>query len=71
MALHARKNYDGHFTVFSFTTGYKAAFGTPDLDSGEGRSQLLKLQVYPKIKDALINAMITEKDFYLNMEQEA
>lgn len=70
MALHARKHCDGHFTVFSFTAGYKAAFGTPNLDTGEGRSQLLRLQECPRIKDALVNALLTEDDFYETLANE-
>jgi hypothetical protein len=65
MALHARKHHDGHFTVFSFTTGYKAAFGTPDLDiAGAGRVQLQKIEPQKKLKDSLVQALSDEKDFY-------
>jgi len=28
----ANKDYDGHFTIFKFTTGYKVVFGTPGMD---------------------------------------
>ena len=64
MALHARKKHDGHFSVFSFTTGYKAAFGTPDMDSGGGRVQLLKIKSHSRIKDALVESLALEKTFF-------
>lgn len=27
-------DYGGHLTILKFTTGWKAMFGTPDLDTG-------------------------------------
>lgn len=33
----------GHFALFMFTTHWKAVFGTPDLDGGDGREQLSEL----------------------------
>ncbi len=32
ITIYANKHFDGHFTLMSFTSGYKFMFGTPDLD---------------------------------------
>jgi len=32
----ARERAGGHLTLLRFTTGWKVALGTPDLDSGAG-----------------------------------
>lgn len=63
MSLYARRKYDGHFTLFSFTTGYKAAFNTPDMDSGEGRQQVERLPSFPNLHDALVHALLSKEDF--------
>lgn len=70
MAMHAKKKHDGHFAIFSFTTGYKVAFGTPDLDSaqeiGMGRKELLGVRSHRKLKDALVHALLSEASFGLD-----
>ena len=38
-AAHGRK----HFSLFMFTTHWKAMFATPDLDGGSGRDQVCAL----------------------------
>lgn len=55
---HAREFHDGHFFVLSFTTGYKGGFGTPDLDSGAGRDEVLLLDGF-KTLDALLDHMLS------------
>jgi hypothetical protein len=49
----ASDNHDGHYTVFRFTTHYKAMFGTPDLDSGAGRQQIKDSPGYNTLVEAL------------------
>jgi hypothetical protein len=61
--LIARVDYDGHFTLLSFTTGFKCAFGTPNLDTGEARSQVRRLRIHKKLENALVDAIINRKSF--------
>ena len=59
----ARTNYDGHFTLLSFTTGCKCAFGTPNLDTGEARSQVRKLKTHKTLEAALVDTLVNRKSF--------
>ena len=54
---HADEHYQGHLTAMRFTTGWKVMFGTPDLDGGDGRSQIWNLQGYDTLRDALVFAV--------------
>ena len=63
VTLEAKRLHDGHFTVCAFTTEYKVAFGTPDLESGKGRPQLAEMPGAPTLKEALIAALVEGKDF--------
>lgn len=46
---------DGHITFFRFTSGWKIFLGTPDLDTGEGRQEILYTPGhYPTLREALI-----------------
>ena len=56
--LHAREFHDGHFYLFSFTTGYKGGFGTPDLDTGGGRGAIWSLDGFKSIEE-LLDHMLT------------
>lgn len=61
----AKDRFDGHLTLMKFTTGWKAAWGTPDLDSGDGRSQVARLKPYPSLEDALKGLLRSPvQDFY-------
>jgi hypothetical protein len=62
----AEKEADGHITIMKFTTGWKAAFATPDLDAGEGRKQIEKLKKYETLEKA-IKDLIIEKTNLLNI----
>ena len=62
VTVEAKRLYDGHFTVFVFTTHYKVAFGTPDLDGGKGRPQLAEMPGAPTLKKALMAALVEGKD---------
>ena len=59
----ARQHHDGHFTLLSFTTGFKCAFGTPNLDTGEGRSQVLELKTHKTLEEALVDALLNRQSF--------
>lgn len=62
----AREQHGGHLTIMSFTTHWKAAYGTPDLDSGKGRWEVESLPAYPTLEAALAG-LLTDgaSDFYL------
>ncbi len=51
---------NGHLTIMRFTTCWKAMFGTPNLDSGDGRAEVRDLEKFPTIEEALINLLIDE-----------
>jgi hypothetical protein len=57
--LLARRDNDGHLTIFRFTTEWKVMFGTPELDTGEGRDQVINLEGYPSLREALIALVST------------
>ncbi len=48
----ANEDFDGHLTIMKFTTGWKAMFGTPNLDI-DGRAEAAKLKSHKTLKDAL------------------
>ena len=50
---HAREFHDGHFYIFSFTTHYKGGFGTPDLDTGDGRDDVWNLDGFRSVEELL------------------
>ena len=54
----ARRQNDGHLTLLRFTTGWKAMFGTPDLDTGAGRTQVNALVMYPTLLEALLALLV-------------
>ncbi|MEA3459438.1 MAG: hypothetical protein U9R11_01985 [Chloroflexota bacterium] len=60
----ADEHYDGHFTLLAFTTGFKCAFGTPDLDSGQGGEQVRKLPNHEKLQEALVDLILNKPSFY-------
>lgn len=64
----ARKHFGGHFTIFNFTTHYKAMFGTPNLDSGAGRQEVLNLKPASSLEEALINLILDflKNDLFFN-----
>lgn len=49
----ADRDHDGHITFLKFTTGWKASFGTPDLDSGYGRKEIRDLKAFDSLQEAL------------------
>jgi len=49
----ARNQHDGHLTMMRFSTGWKVCFGTPELDTGNGREQVLMLPQFETLEAAL------------------
>ena len=41
-----------------FTTGWKAAFATPDIDAGRGREQINKLKSHDMLEEAIKELLI-------------
>ena len=56
-ALTVSQGQDGHFTILKFTNGYKVTLGTPDLDTGQGRSQVRQLDSFDTLKAALVHCL--------------
>lgn len=57
----AAREHDGHYTLFRFTTGYKGAFGTPNLDNaGAGRRQVRMLPSFKTLPE-LLRWMLDER----------
>lgn len=64
-AALAKKCFDGHYTIFRFTTGYKAAFGTPDLRTGQSSDHLYEgIVTRETIREAMLSAILNEDCFY-------
>ena len=57
----AKANHGGHFTILSFTTHVKCAFGTPDLDYGDGREEVALLPPHTSLRDALVDLLQTKR----------
>ena len=66
VTLEAKRLHDGHFTIFALTTYYKVAFGSPNLYpsyAGGAYAQRAEMPGSPTLKEALITAIVEEKDF--------
>ncbi len=61
--INGKKYHDFHYSIFSFNTEYKVAFGIVDVYSNLGHKQLASIKGSPTLKEALINAIICEKTF--------
>jgi hypothetical protein len=60
----AKAEADGHITILKFTTGWKAAFGTPNLDIGEEREKLLQLQSHSTYESAVKDLIKNKVNLY-------
>lgn len=67
----AGAHFDGHYSILSFTTGFKVAFGTPDLNAGRDYNELLEMPSFPTLKEAVIGALITARSFYSDLDNQA
>jgi len=63
MKREAMRNHDGHFAIFSFTGGFKAAFGTPDIYGSRGYQELLGLRSFRTLKKCMSDAVVSGKKF--------
>jgi hypothetical protein len=63
--LEAKKHHDGHYTIFSFTTGYTVAFGTPDIHMPRASAygQVYDMRSFATLKEAIIDALVQGKTF--------
>jgi len=55
----ALTKYGGHLSIFRFTTGWKAMFGTPNLDI-DGHKEVSSLQSFDSLEETLENLIISE-----------
>lgn len=60
----AEIEYDGHFTILKFTTGYKVGFNTPDIRTGLDQEKINNMRYFDTLKPALIDLIIQRHDFY-------
>jgi hypothetical protein len=60
LAATARLRHHGHVTIMGFTTHWKVAFGTPDLDTGDGREQVWAVRGFPTLREAVIEALVMD-----------
>lgn len=66
VTVEAKRLHDGHFAILAFTTGFKVAFGTPDMCpwmTSNAYAQLAEMPTFPTVKEALIAALVSGKTF--------
>lgn len=56
----ALEQADGHWTLYKFTTGYKATLGTPDAE-GFDREWLFEQETFPTAEAALVDLILTQR----------
>lgn len=77
LELDAKRFHDGHYTLFRFGSGFKVAFGTPDINPPgcrqQGYVQLHEMIHSPTLKDAVLEALVSGKTFddYFAGDEEA
>ena len=59
MKIRAIEKYDGHFSIFSFTSGYKIAFGTPS----DLYVQLWPMPSFEDLKEGVIFTLLFDYEF--------
>jgi len=59
MKIHAIEKYDGHFSIFMFTSGFKIAFGTPS----NLRMQLWPMPTFSDLKEGVIFTLLFDYQF--------
>lgn len=64
LTIAAKKDHAGRFTILSLSTGYVVAFGTPDMESAFGWTQIAHLQSCPTLKEAIVRALVSNQSFY-------
>jgi hypothetical protein len=66
LETEAQRSHGGHYTIFHFTTGFKVAFGTPNMTAwcvSKGYVQLAAMPIYPTLKEAVIATLVSQKTF--------
>ena len=65
--LEAKRSHDGYYAIFSFHSGFKVAFGIPDINPPgcrqQGYAQLCEMTHAPTLKEAIIEALVCGKAF--------
>lgn len=56
---YADEHFDGHYSIYSFTTNYKVIFGTINETRG-----VWKVEGFPTLKEALIYSLVEKPDGY-------
>lgn len=59
----ARRQADGHLTLMRFTTGWKVALGTPDIEAQVARTELDKMPSHPTLREALVSLLMERNRF--------
>ncbi len=61
----AEQKADGHLTILKFTTGWKVALSTPNLDTGgTGREEVAMLPAFKTLEEALEYLLQEQISFY-------
>lgn len=60
MSIIANRECDGHYTIFKFTKGFKAFFGTPDLRLGGDDDKIYYSKIHPSLEEALTHALLNQ-----------
>ena len=68
-AALAKKYTDGHYTIFRFTSGYKAGFGTPDIRGGGDDGNINMSPAFPSIREAMLYAIAENQNFQTKTEE--
>ena len=67
VSVEAKRFHDGHYAILAFREYYKAAFGTPSLypdrSNGSSHAQVNAMPHFPTLKEALIAALVSGKEF--------
>ena len=56
----AKQQTDGHISILKFTTGWKAFFGTTNLDIGGDRERIARMPAFETLEGALQNLIINK-----------
>jgi hypothetical protein len=66
LVLEAKKSHSGHYAILCFNSGWKVAFGIPEVlpwGGGAGYAQVAAMDHFPTLKEAVIAALVAGKDF--------
>jgi hypothetical protein len=68
LELDAQKSHDGYYAILRYHSGFKVAFGIVDLQHpgcvpSKGYMQVAEMQHFPTLKDAIIEALVSGKEF--------